>query len=162
MGASRATGSCPVPVVDCPVAGPHRRPPILGPGGQSLPLLPQAWGKMQPLHFCNLSCWLPSPPSCPACPAGHLLKAPSSLSLAAMTPSSLLLGACRTLVIFQLLACCLLPLGEAGQAGWAGLREGQGLREQRQQSTAHPEPSPLGSLQSRADLTGGAPVPRRS
>lgn len=68
---------------------------------------------MQPLHFCNLNCWLPSPPSSPV---GHLLKAPSSLSLATMTPSSLLLGACRTLVIFQLLACCLLPLGAQSQS----------------------------------------------
>ncbi|XP_077892091.1 intercellular adhesion molecule 3 isoform X2 [Ictidomys tridecemlineatus] len=33
-----------------------------------------------------------------------------------MTPSSLLLGACRTLVIFQLLACCLLPLGAQSQS----------------------------------------------
>uniref|UniRef100_A0A8D2JPR3 Intercellular adhesion molecule 3 n=1 Tax=Sciurus vulgaris TaxID=55149 RepID=A0A8D2JPR3_SCIVU len=68
---------------------------------------------MQPLHFCNLNCWLPSPP---LCPAGHLLKAPSSLSLATMTPSSLLQGACRTLFIFQLLVCCLLPLGAQSQS----------------------------------------------
>nr|XP_027811009.1 intercellular adhesion molecule 3 [Marmota flaviventris] len=68
---------------------------------------------MQPLHFCNLNCWLPSPPSSPV---GHLLKAPSSLSLATMTLSSLLLGACRTLFIFQLLACCLLPLGAQSQS----------------------------------------------
>ncbi|XP_048198195.1 intercellular adhesion molecule 3 [Perognathus longimembris pacificus] len=50
------------------------------------------------------------------CPARHLLPKPSSLRLAAMAASRLHpLGPRRDQLIFQLLACCLLPIGDPVQ-----------------------------------------------